>query len=102
MPLQLSRRHIQRQDRAGIKIDALPVIAVEIRACIASRPVHRLGFGIVAASEPRRTAAVIDITAIPGFRTWLAARWNRPEAPHLFASGLCITPPTASPTFLAR
>ena len=90
MPLQLSRGHIQRQNGTGVKIVAVPVIAVEIRAGVSGGPVHRSGFGIVAAGEPRRATAVIDIAPIPGFRTRLATRRNRPEAPHLFAGGLVV------------
>src|SRR4051812_39555121 len=90
MPLQLTRVEIQRQNRARVQIVAPAIIPVEIRTGVPGGPVHRPRLRIVTPRQPRRTASVIDVAALPGLRARLAARRNGPEPPNFFAGLLVV------------
>ena len=57
---------------------------------IAGRPVDDVERRIVAAGEPGRRAAVLDVLALPGLRSRLARLRHGPEAPDLLAGLLIV------------
>ena len=88
MPLELAGFAVERQDAVGIQIIAGARIAVVLLARIAGGPVDGIELGVVAAGEPRGSAAVGDLRALPRFRARVAALGHHLEAPHLFARRL--------------
>ncbi len=57
---------------------------------IAGRPVDRVERGIVAAGEPGRRAAVLDVLPLPRLRSGLARLGHGPEPPDLLAGLLIV------------
>ena len=85
MPLQFSGLRIQRDDRIRVEVVAFAIVAVEIRRRIAGRPIEGVELRIVGACQPRGRSRVRDAASLPRFRSRLAWRRHRPEAPHFFA-----------------
>ena len=63
VPLEPSSRGIQREDRVGVEIVAVPLAAVVVGTRIARRPVERLERRIVGARQPRGAAAMFDVAS---------------------------------------
>ena len=72
VPLEPSGRRLQREDRVGVEIVALPLAAVVVGTRIARRPVQRLELRIVGARQPRGAAAMFDVGPRPCLRARLA------------------------------
>src|SRR5581483_72080 len=85
MPLRFARLDVDRHERRGVEVVPDTRVAVPIRTWIAGAPVQQLQLGIVRTGQPRRAAAVDPTVAGPRFAAWLSGRWDRPEAPQLFA-----------------
>ncbi len=85
-PVAASRATIE----LGIEIVAAAVVANEVGARIADRPVEQAELRIVGPGEPRGAARVVDRVALPGVRAGLAAARHGPEPPHFLAAGLVV------------
>ena len=85
VPLEPSSRGLQREDRVGVEIVALPLAAVVVGTRIARRPVERVELRIVRARQPRGAAAMFDVGARPCFRAGLARLRHRPEPPRFLS-----------------
>src|SRR6202041_8504 len=101
MPDEFSRFGIESEDRAGVKIVALALIAVEVGTGIADAPIEDVGFGIVGAGHPGGRAGMVDGSAEPGFGAGFAGRGNRPEAPDAFTGGGFVGGEEAADAFVA-
>src|SRR5215469_9235097 len=81
MPLQLARFRIQRQDRVGVEIVAIAILAIEVGAGIAGPVENRVRLRVVAAGQPRAATA-----ELPGFAgPALGVVLDRLELPQLLA-----------------
>ncbi len=90
MPLAASGLRIERDDRIGIQVVALTIVADHVRPWVADCPIQRVELGVIAAGHPRGRARMIDRTAFPAVRSRFAARRHRPESPDLFARRLIV------------
>ena len=87
IPAEFSAGRVERRDGRSIKVIALALVAVVVRARIADGPIEQVSFGVVGAGEPRGAAAVFEGPAGPGFGTRLAGGGDGPEAPDAAAGG---------------
>ena len=102
MPAQLAGFRVEREDRVGVQVVALPLAAVGIGIGIAGRPEQRVGLRVVRAGQPRRTAALFEIdAALPGVGSGLASRGHGPETPRLLAGVHAIGRKKAADAFVA-
>ena len=102
MPAQLSRPGLEREERIGVQVVALPLAAVSVRVGIAGRPEQRIGLGVVGSGQPRRTASFFEIdVALPRFGAGLTSRGNGPEAPRLLAGRDAIGREKSANAFVA-
>src|SRR5438034_1370707 len=88
MPLQLSGLTVQREDAIGIQIVPGTLNADVLLGRVSGRPIHNVELWIVASGEPRRSAAMSEILALPRLRARLARFGNAPESPDFLAGGL--------------
>ena len=91
MPAQLSRLGIESHHTIRIEVIAAPLIAVSVRKGIAGGPVQQSRFGIVGSGQPGCRASGIERRSLPGFRTRLAAFWQRSEAPGELTGGSFVS-----------
>src|SRR5690348_1169210 len=101
IPFELSRPRLERDDGSRIKIVALALVAVVIRAGIAGGPVKERRFRIVGAREPSRGTAMLERPPAPRFRARLAGRRNGPEAPGVLTGGGLIGIDKSTDSFVA-
>src|SRR4051794_34902751 len=85
MPFAAAGIRIERDHRTREQVVAGAYICVKVGAGITDGPVQRVGIGIVAACEPRGTAAMLPAFAFPCLVAELAWSGNRVEAPQPFA-----------------
>ena len=64
VPLQRAGVGIQRDDRIGIQVGALPRIRIPVRAGIAGAEVQEIQLGVVRAGHPDRSSAVLPGVAV--------------------------------------
>ncbi len=88
MPFQFPGLAVQRENAIRVKIVAEAIIAVVLFRRIPCRPIHDVQYRIIGSDEPGGRAAVVDVLALPGFRTRLAALGDSPESPHFFSGRL--------------
>ena len=80
-----ARCHIERERGGRVKVIARPLIA-DGRAAVARPPICEIGFRIVVAGYPYRSASGFPLIALrPRLTAGLAGRWNRECAPLLFS-----------------
>ncbi len=85
IPLQSAGFRVERDDGIGIKIVALPLSVVEVRAGIADSPVRQVELGIVGPGDPHGCSPVRPGISAPAFVSWLAGPRNRIEFPRFLA-----------------
>ena len=83
IPFELAGLRFERQDRVGVEIVALAIVAVVIETGIAGRPVHEIELRIVRARHPGGAAAMLRLLALPGFGTGLTRRSARSRSARL-------------------
>src|SRR4029453_17290640 len=90
VPLQFAVRALERGDAARVEVVPFAIGAVVLLRRVAGRPVDHVELGIVAAGEPGRRAAVLDVLASPGFRTRLPRPGHGPEPQDILAGLLFV------------
>ena len=72
------------------RLSPFPIVAVVFLGRIAGRPVDHVELGVVAAGEPCRRAAVLDVLPLPRLRSGCSGLRHRPESPDLPAGLLIV------------
>ena len=85
VPLERAGVGVERDDRVGVEVVAVAIVAVEIGAGIAGAPVDQVERRIVGAGDPGGAAAALPRVAFPG----LAALLARARAPSRSATRAC-------------
>ena len=84
VPAKLARLRVERDNRVRIQVVSLTAAAIGVRVRVSSRPEERPRLRIVAAWQPRRTAALLEIgISLPRFRARLSTLGHGPETPRL-------------------